>query len=425
MIRECKWSGPSPFSHEFAVDPFVHLSDATANGGVVQHGANPIYLVTSYDLCCEVARDWGRFSSNPDGFEGNLVRFGLAPNPEEVSALKVSGLEPPRSGMSAQLAHQDPPRHTAERRILSRSFIPSVIRRAWQPLIDTTIESFGQPLLDGGSFEFVSGFAAPLPIAVILKILGTPHLDVFRVRHWSDVRAGSSNPSRESWAEKALVDRELDEAFRPELERRMAEPADDLLGQLADAVVNGVEGTKLTLDEAIDVVGLLLVAGNETITQILAGMMYHLISSRSWHLLQEHPELVPSAVEEALRLYTPIVSMFRFCRVDTELGGVPIPAGSLLMLCFGGANHDPAKFQDPMGFDPCRQNAKDHLAFGFGTHHCLGAALARLEASSVYSYLLDNFCQPEFVAGDPPRFDSATFLIRGLDHLPISLGPRT
>jgi cytochrome P450 len=206
------------------------------------------------------------------------------------------------------------------------------------------------------------------------------------------------------------------------LEERRTNPKGDLLSELVAATEEtqetGVE--PLLMSEALDICDQLLVAGNETTTQLLGELMrLFCLNPGEFEKLSGSPDSVTQAVEEGLRMSTPIVSMLRWAGRDTTLAGVEIPAGSIVAVSFGGANRDAGAFEEPDVFNLMRKNLTAHMAFGRGIHTCLGAALARAEAKASYAELSTFMTKPRF---DPSREmvrDGATIALRGLTSLPI------
>jgi cytochrome P450 len=202
------------------------------------------------------------------------------------------------------------------------------------------------------------------------------------------------------------------------IEERRKEPKDDIITDLVQAQVAG----ERSLDDAelLNIIQQLLVAGNETITNAIAGGMLILIQNpEQMALVQAEPSKIENLVEEVLRLETPTAGMWRVVQQDTELEGVQIPAGSLVMVRFDSANRDPAKFQDGERLDVCRQNAESHLAFGHGIHFCVGATLARKEMQLAYERLLLRLKNIRLADGKNDLKHFPNILLRGLKHLYI------
>jgi cytochrome P450 len=211
---------------------------------------------------------------------------------------------------------------------------------------------------------------------------------------------------------------ELDAYFREVIKARRLEPRDDLISTL---VATEEAGDKLTLDELLVMLRLLLIAGNETTTNLIGnGMLALLRHPDQLQKLREHPDLMDTAVEEMLRYDTTVQLDFRTALEDVEIGGQRITKGQGIMLLLGAANHDPEVFHAPEQFDITRREAS-HLSFGRGVHHCLGAPLARTEARLAFTGLLERFGDIRLLTEPPPFKDNV--VLRGLQSLPIGATP--
>ena len=305
----------------------------------------------------------------------------------------------------------DPPRHTALRALVSRAFTPRAIAQreaSIRTVARELIGAFGE-----GSCDLVEGLASPLPTIVIADLLGVPRDDRGDFRQWSDhlVQADPADP--ESSASALAGATRLYEYFGVILAERRERPRDDLVSALLEAEVDDV---RLTEEELLGFCFLLLVAGNETTTNLI---------SNAAVLLAEHPDararvaaepaLLPGAIEEALRVDSPVQGLARTLTRTVELHGEQLVAGDRVLLLYGSANRDEREFPDPDRFDVDRRSDRQ-LAFGHGVHYCLGASLARLEARIAFEELLAAAPAYE-VAGPVERIHSGP--IRGLAHLPI------
>jgi cytochrome P450 len=316
------------------------------------------------------------------------------------------------------MLRQNPPNHTRMRRFASGVFTArrvSALREVIAAQVDEVLDEFG----DEPQVDVVSRLAYPLPIAVICALLGVPAEDrdlfrrlaeqltaVLEVR-WSDEQGRV--------AHDAAV--ELEAYFDELIARRRAEPRDDLVTALAAAHDAG--GDRLTGDELMGNLALLLVAGFETTTNLLGNGLV-LLLDRPDHAkrLAAEPERAPAYVEEILRFDAPVQLTERFAGVDVAIEGVQVPAGAELILLLGAANRDPARFERPDVFDPDRPDNAP-LTFGAGAHYCLGAPLARLEAQIALPALLRRFPGMR-LAGRPERRPRLT--LRGWAALPVGLG---
>jgi cytochrome P450 len=313
----------------------------------------------------------------------------------------------------------DPPEHTRLRNLVARAFTPRRIEA-----LRATTETIAAELVDGlaargGEAELIEAFAYPLPVRVICALLGVPPADEAIFTEWSRAIARGLDPS-------ILRSPELDariEQARQELrvylgdllaERRKV-PGDDLLSALAAV---DVDGDRISSAEVLALAVLLLVAGHETTVNLIGnGMLALLRAPEQLARLRREPALIGPAIDELLRFDGPVQITQRVVLEDMEVSGCPVKAGDEILLILGAANRDPAVFASPDTLDVTR-DARRHVAFGGGIHHCLGAVLARMEGQIAFQALLDRFARIE-LAGTPLR--RPTFTLRGLETLPIAL----
>jgi len=276
----------------------------------------------------------------------------------------------------------DAPRHTKLRGLVSRAFTaPSVA--GLEPRIHQLTHALLDLQVERGSMDLVADFAVPLPLMVIAEMLGVATAEWRTFRRWSDGILGLV-AAIEGGAKAAVaterfrvVQEEMRLFLAPLLASRRSMPTDDLLTRLVHAEV---EGERLTEAEILGFFELLLLAGHETTTNLISNAVLCLLQHpRQLVRLRAEPELWPSAIEEVLRYRSPVQAVFRVTRHDVELRGRTIPAGKLVLVMIGSANHDAGKFQRATRFDITR-SPNSHVAFGHGLHFCIGAPLARLEA---------------------------------------------
>jgi cytochrome P450 len=312
----------------------------------------------------------------------------------------------------------DPPVHTRYRRLVSKVFS----RRAIDAL-EAGVEEHCGRLLDQmhGRVDLVESYAYPLPLAVIGDILGVPPAMQPQILAWSKAIAPALDLGL-----SLTVFRRLERAVRESnawmlahFERVRRDPGDDLISQL---VRPDADGYRLTDEELLATAGLLLNAGFETTAGLLSmGTELFIRHPEQLDLLRADPELWPNAIEEILRYDTPIQNASRICAAPTHVAGVALRPGDMVVAMLGGANRDPAVFPDPDRFDVTRANAREHVAFAAGRHHCLGAALARLEGRIALRALFSRYPRIK-LAGAPTR--RPTRVLRGYRTLPVDLGVR-
>jgi cytochrome P450 len=261
----------------------------------------------------------------------------------------------------------------------------------------------------------------PLPIYVISDQLGVPRSELSLIKKWSDASASRLGrlADEEEQIQNAKDIVEFQHYFAALLDRMREAPEDNIISDLANNTID--EGRLLTKPEALGMIQQILVAGNETSTSAIAGGVVLLIQNPDQQaMLRQHPDLIPAAVEEILRLETPTSGMWRRATADTEIGGVDIPEGAFLMVRFAAGNRDESIFTDGGAMSVARENADSHLAFGQGTHFCLGAQLARMEMQVALTGLLNRTNDWALVEGKNPLKHSPNVLLRGLTDLHIS-----
>ena len=273
---------------------------------------------------------------------------------------------------------------------------------------------------DTAGFDLMEAFARPLPIMVITEMLGVAGEDRSRFRRRSAQRARMLEPtiSRREREVGMQASRAFDAYFSPIIAQRRAEPRDDLVSTLARAQH---EGARLNERETLNLLRLLLIAGIETTTNLIGNGVLALARHRDeFERLRAAPSLIASAVEELLRFDSPVQVDMRRVVSPCEVNGFALGERDNVLAVLGAANRDPEVFPDPERLDVGR-NARSHVSFGRGIHHCLGAALARLEGRVALETLLERFQRIELLS-PPPRF-RRTVVVRGLETLPVRGGP--
>jgi len=303
----------------------------------------------------------------------------------------------------------DPPHHTIQRKIISRAFLPGQLA-PWRIWITEQVEELLAGIDGETVFELNEVIGIPLPVRVIGRILALDPEDHWRIKRWSDeICGGAQGPDRgspEALGRILRAYREYLEFLMPRIEARRLEPTDDMISVL----VRAEEQTEaLSIGDTLFFLLAVLVAGNETTTHLIGTSVVELLTNPDQlELLNANPDLIDNTIEETLRLRPPAQTTFRIALADTEVGGVPIPAGATVISLFGAANLDPDVFPDPRRFDIQRTNASAHLAFGHGIHFCIGAALARLEGAAVLRGLLPIL--PRLKLAEPPEMVESLIL---------------
>jgi cytochrome P450 len=347
--------------------------------------------------------------SDPATFGSNLLR--LYPPIEDPVMSRIQ---------EGNLLQMDGVQHRNLRRLAGKVFTPKVVAGLEPRIAELTRDLLDK--VDGrDEFDFIASLAHPLPVIVIADMLGVPADDHQLFQHWVDKLFESKNvyfepdpgvdvqeAAQAAFAEFVPM---LDYLATHVAERRRA-PRADLLSMLVQAEV---EGERLTDDQVVGFADLLLIAGHVTTTLLLGSTVLCLDAyPDAAEAVRQDRALLPSAIEESLRLVSPVPVVARASTVDTVLGGVQVPADKIVMVWLGAANRDERRFDDPGAFRPDR-DPNPHLAFGRGSHFCLGAPLARLEGRIVMDIVLDRFPVLRTVPGRPPRFQPT----------PEMTGPRT
>ncbi|HEY8526659.1 MAG TPA: cytochrome P450 [Acidimicrobiales bacterium] len=313
------------------------------------------------------------------------------------------------------LIFEDPPLHTVHRGLLSRVFTPRKMN-ALEDQVRAFCAACLDPLVGADRFDFIRDLGAQMPMRVIGMLLGIPEEDQEAIRDQSDaaLRTKPGKPMRYSQEKFATG-----EAFAEYIDWRAEHPSDDLMTELLHAEFTDETGTtrRLTRQEVLTYVNVVAGAGNETTTRLIgwAGKVLgdHPDQRR---LLVEQPELIPNAIEELLRYEPPAPHIARYVTRDVEHYGQTVPAGSAMLLLIGAANRDDRRFPDADRFD-VRREIGQHLAFGYGIHFCLGAALARLEGRVALEEVLKRFPDWEVDADNASLAPTST--VRGWETLPV------
>ena len=310
----------------------------------------------------------------------------------------------------------DPPDHTRLRKLVARVFTPRAIeqlRPEVQRLVDEAIDAIGP----GDGFDLIATLAFPLPFQVISFMLGMPDGDTDELREWSHILAGTLDPTldearmHQAFAASAAMRAHLTEVIA----WKRANPADDLLTGM---ISQSEDGDALTDSELLDQLTLLFIAGHETTVNLIGNGVLQLLEHRDqWDRLVADPSLIAGAVEECLRFDPPVQMTRRITMAPFEVRGTEIGPGEFVMAMTAAANRDPDRWgPDADAFDIGREGANHHLSFGSGIHHCLGAALARMEGQVAIATLARRF--PDLALdGAPVR--NHRIVLRGLDELPL------
>lgn len=318
---------------------------------------------------------------------------------ENRQALLFDGLTPAEREELSRLRHyfaqkdvigSDPPDHTRMRSLVQKAFTPRTVA-SLQPRIEKLAAELIDAAVAKGEFDFVADVAHPLPVILISELLGAPPADRPLFKRWSADILGFQGSGRTAFASAKVSQQSLTELFtymNTLIEERRRAPRDDLISVLALAED---EGRTLSRDELLATCNTLLTAGHETTTNLIGNLVRALlIEPDAWQAVLSSPRLIPAAVEESLRLDAPKQRNFRRIKQAHTFADVALPADGMIFQLIGSANRDPAVFPDPDRFLLERPNVRDHLSLGAGIHFCLGAGLARTEASVVLARLMER-----------------------------------
>ena len=362
------------------------------------------YSVLTRQIVVSRFADVDRILRDHRNFSNNLQR-----------ARHARGIVATRKKLKPSMLALDPPDHTRLRRLVNRAFTPRSVAEL-EDFVRATAHRLVDMVEGTDEFDLMTAFAAPLPMIVIARMIGVPERDFDRFKVWSSRLARALEPILPP-NEQDLVyrsDQQLAEYFTAIIEQRRREPRDDLVSRLVQAEE---EGDQLTRGETIVMLRLLLLAGNETTTNLIGnGVRALLRHPGQLALLREQPELIPSAVEDLLRYDSPVQLDMRIAHRDLDIGDKAVPAGTMIGLLIGSANHDRERFQRPDELDITRSD-QGNISFGRGIHHCLGAPLARLEGRVALEALLERFDRIGFGTRQPRYRPS--IVLRGLEHLDV------
>ena len=341
----------------------------------------------------------------------------ISTQPELFSS--AQGIRPDQ-GPVAMMIDLDDPQHLMRRKLVATGFTPRRVVEQEARVLELT-DAILDRVCEKGECDLVRDVAAWLPVEVIGHALGFDPADFGTLLDWSDTLLSALVGVQD---EETIV--RLMAAFEGyaayvtgAVEERRTTPTDDLISILVHAEV---DGHKLTDEDLIHESLLILIGGDETSRHVMSGGIYQLLKDRDqWDRLRADRALLPSAVEEMLRWVSPIKNMARSATRDLEYGGKQIEQGQKLLLLYPSANRDEEVFDDPFRFDIAR-TPNEHVAFGFGTHFCLGNALARVEVRTMVDRVLERLPDLELVEPDEPAFRPANF-VSGYESLPVRFTP--
>jgi cytochrome P450 len=374
-------------------NPYGMYREIQQQGAVMRNPELGIWMVSTYQEALEALK-----------------------RPDILSSASI-GLDPIRRWLRAPtMLFSDPPEHERLRGVVAKAFSPAAIKALEYRVRDVSRELF-DTISGNEAIDVVAQLAYPLPVIMIAELLGIPPGDRKDFKRWSDAVvafSGLGDPAAMEHLSEPVE--ELLSYLTNQLVERNVRPRNDLITQVAQAKAKGV----LSEEEALASCVLLLVAGNETTTNLLSNtFLAFTLNPGEFTALRSDRSLLSNAVEEILRFDPPVQAIPRFASGDVTLGGTTIPDESMVLILNAAANRDPATFVDPDNFRVARPNAGRHLGFGFGTHHCIGATLARIEGRVVLDMMVDQFTGFELV--DDCLEYGPNFFLRGLSRLRLDV----
>lgn len=400
-----------PIDPKWASDPFPLYADLRRRAPIHRNDLG-FWVVARHADCLAVLRD-RRASSDSLNVAVERMPEGFRTPIAEDDPVAAAMLE------MRPFLFRDPPDHTRLRGRVSKAFTPKVVealRIGTQLVVDELLDA----AMEAGQVDLLEAFAYPLPVRVICDLLGVPVEDQDRFKVWSGALARGLDPdfllTPEVIEARGQAVLQFSQYFFELLAERRRVPGEDLLSRLVQAEDGG---TVLSEGELLSTCILLLVAGHETTVNLIAGGTLALLRNPDqWERFRTDPQVHRSGVEEMLRFVSPVQLTGRALTEDCEFGGVSFAAGDFAMLLLASGNHDPDQFENPEQFDVTR-TPNNHLGFGFGIHHCLGAPLARMETQVALASLARR-APGLALAADDVTYKS-NVVLRGMESLPVSM----
>jgi cytochrome P450 len=366
------------------------------------------WLVVDYDLAREVLR-------NPTIRKDQHSTTGVQARRASVGD---SGISASDQRLSYHLLNADPPNHSRLRRLVTPAFAPArigALAPRVQAIADELLDAIDRRADSSGPVDLLTEYAFPLPITVICELLSVPAEDRDQFREWS---AAVVDPTMAGAEEVRRSTDAMTEYFDGLVAKRRAEGLGADL--VSDLIAAKADGDRLSDDELISMIFLILIAGHETTVNLIGNTVLTLLGDLPrYRALHGNPDAVPPLIEEMLRFNGPVnVATLRFTTTPITLGGTEIPAGEVVLVALGSANHDERHFHNAAQFDPQR-TPNGHIAFGHGIHFCLGAGLARLEARIAITQLVERYPDLRLAVDDSDIRWRESILIRGLHDLPV------
>jgi cytochrome P450 len=385
-----------PYAYAFHEDPYPMYAQLRSQAPVYHNEEMGFWALSRHADVLEGLKSWQAFTST----------HGVS-------------LDPSASGEAARIAMSflalDPPRHTRMRNLVSRGFTPRRVAEMERRIRELSVEHLDR-LVGSGGFDVIEDFAGKLPMDVISEMLGVPAADRADLRTWADLLVHREEGMQDVPREGVVAFGKIRGYFKALVDERRSAPGDDLLSALLAAEI---DGERLDDDELLSFCNLMIVAGNETTTKLLANALYWLWRNPEQRaLVRDDPGRIPQWVEETLRYDNSSQIIARVTTEDVELRDSKIPKGERVLLLIGSANRDEDVFEHADRYDILRDTTQ-MLSFGKGTHFCMGAALARLEARVAFEEWWPRFSNYEIRPEGAERVHSVN--VRGFARLPVAV----
>jgi cytochrome P450 len=412
-LQDAASAGPvfDPFDPTWASDPFPLYADLRERAPIHRNDLG-FWVLARHDDCLAVLRD-RRASSDSLNIDIDRMPEGFRTPIAEDDPMAMAMLE------MRPFLFRDPPDHTRLRGLVSKAFTPKVVeslRDRTQQVVDELLDA----AIESDRVDLLEEFAYPLPVRIICDMLGVPVEDQDRFKVWSGALARGLDPdfllTEEIITARGEAVAQFAQYFFELLGERRRAPGDDLLTRLVQAEDGD---TVLSEAELLSTCILVLVAGHETTVNLISGGALALLHNPDqFERFRTDAGVIRSGVEEMLRFVSPVQLTGRALTEDCEFGGVEFAKGDFAMLLLASANHDPAQFEEPERFDVTRA-PNNHLGFGFGIHHCLGAPLARMEAQVALGSLVRRAPRLALTVDDVVY--KHNIVLRGMESLPVSM----
>lgn len=412
----------NPFDSEVIESPWEFFKQLREQASIYLLPNGAYYLVSRYKDVIQAVMDTDTFSSN---LVAVMLSGAKASDQPQMMTLSGGRGDARKAQATDVLAIADPPNHTRQRRVANRALTMRRIasmEASIQTLCDKLVDDLQQQCNTGDTpVNWVEHFAAPLPLIIIVELLGLPSADIPKLKRWSDASVAllSGINTSEQLIEHGEQINKMIGYLAESYDQAYDNPGNNLLGDLIRE--SKIDAEQFGRDEVVSMLVQLLSAGNETTASLLGSAMMLLLQDPDLQAsLRASPDKIANFIEEVLRVEAPFHGHFRVVKQDTQLAGVDLKAGDRLMLLWSSAGRDEQQFDSAEKIDLYREKPKSHLSFGYGIHHCIGAALSRAEARIAIETILQRSKNLRMAENNTLQHVPSLF-IRSLRRLDIHL----